>query len=102
MQEPKKSALSRVMQGTLSQIESQTGQESEYGHLLAHLLDEDEDDRVVSSWTRVFSRSSLGNGRAAIYPLGPDLLYDRSLRDVMSQNEACSGEILFSPLSFRR
>ena len=57
---------------------------------------------MAFEWSRVFSRADINSQRASIYPLGPDLSYDKSIRDVMHQTGASSGEILFSPLNFRK
>ena len=36
-----------------------------------------------------------------IYPLGPDLIYDSSLRDSIGELSELTGEVVFSPFMFK-
>jgi precorrin-6B methylase 1 len=36
-----------------------------------------------------------------VYQIGPDLLYDKSMRDALSDQDNLSGVVLFSPQNFR-
>ena len=53
-----------------------------------------------SQWTRVFSRDCHSDKKLPLYTLGPDLLYDRSIRDSLGEAINSTGEILFSPFMF--
>ena len=70
-------------------------------HLISHLLDYQEEEKVPSEWTRVFSRSDIGVKRAGVFPIGPDLIYDKSMRDALFDQGDFAGCVLFSPLNFR-
>ena len=69
---------------------------------MAHLAEEDPERRDTNEWTRVFSRDGSRGKLVGIYPLGPDLQYDKSFRDMLSQLEATAGEVVFSPFKFRK
>ena len=71
-----------------SHAEVEGDQDDDQIHLIAHLLDYQEEEKVPSEWTRVHSRSEIGHGRAAVFPIGPDLLYDKSVRDALSDQDA--------------
>ena len=73
-----------------------------HGHLVEHLLDHEPGTQVNSMWTRVFSRDDLNELVPGIYPLGPDLIYDKSMRDALSTLAVSNGEVLFSPMIFKK
>ena len=89
-------------QSTLVQLEQARHEDDEYDHLIAHLADQDEDEKTNNEWTRVFSRDDINEQRAGLFPMGPDLLFDKSTRDMLAQQQESTGEILFSPLNFRK
>ena len=39
---------------------------------------------VSNDWTRIFTRGGVGGKRVALWPMGSDLIYDKSVRDLMS------------------
>ena len=54
------------------------------------------------AWTRVFTRDEIAELQISVHTLGPDLLYDRSLREAAQQGEDGPGEVVFSPMLFRK
>lgn len=56
---------------------------------------------MPSEWTRVFSRDDMGGRRASVFALGPDLIYDKAMRDALLDQEEQTGYVLFSPQNFR-
>ena len=73
-----------------------------YEHLVAHLVDDEPEQRDTNEWTRVFTRDAPNGHMVAIHPLGPDLMFDKSVRDSLSSLGATGGCILFSPLQFKK
>ena len=69
-----------------------------YEHLVAHLVDDEPEQRDTNEWTRVFTRDIRNGQMVAIYPLGPDLQLEKSIRDSLSSLGAEGGSIVFSPL----
>ena len=65
-------------------LQQATHEEDEYDHLIAHLVDQDEDEKTNNEWTRIFSRDDINERRAALFPMGPDLLFDKSTRDMLA------------------
>ena len=55
-------------------------EDSQYGHLIQHLIKQDTDSRDTNQWTGVFTRDSLNGRLVPNKLLGPDLIYDKSLR----------------------
>ena len=49
----------------------------------------------------MFSRDETADKRVSIHPIGQDLIYDRSIRDSLSELSAPDGGILFSPILFQ-
>ena len=39
--------------------------------------------------------------KPAIFPIGPDLIYDRSVRDSLANVVEFRGQVLFSPMMFQ-
>ena len=67
---------------------------------MTHLIAPDEAEKQSYEWTRVFSIKRHDTMQRPLFPLAPDLNYDASMRDILSQSESYPGEILFSPLRF--
>jgi len=68
--------------------------------LVSHLVDQEEHPDKNSYWTRVFSRDTEESLQISIHQVGPDLIYDRSVREALSQGADLKGNILFSPFMF--
>ena len=79
-----------------------TDLDPDYGHLVAHLVDDEAPGSIINYWTRVLSCDDLGNLAPAIHKLGDDLQYDKAVRDSLADLEAEGGEVLFSPFIFKR
>ena len=90
-----------MRQSTLRQSEQQDDLESEYGHLMAHLIEQDLPKADNTQWTRVVSRDRNPNLLPSIMPLGPDLIFNKSIRESLSDIADFHGEVLFSPLLFK-
>ena len=82
---------------TLDQFEADDGEDADYGHLVAHLIEQDTSTKDNDLWTRVFSRDDLGDNQLATPKIGPDLIYDKSLREAHGEAKDYTGEVLFSP-----
>lgn len=67
-------------QTVLDQYEGVEDNDSEYGHLVQHLIEQDLDHRDTNQWTGVFARDSVGTLQVPNKLIGPDLIYDRSVR----------------------
>ena len=100
MEEQKVPAGVRHVQATLDHFVSHNYADSEYGHLVQHLFEQEEHPDKNSYWTRVFSRDTEEGLQISIHQIGPDLIYDRSVREALSQQADLKGEILFSPFMF--
>ena len=88
--------------GLISQTsDSESEIDSQYAHLISDRNDKREDRRKSTEWTRVFSRDSDIEKRVGLFQFGPDLNYDRSVRDLLLQTDSFDGEILFSPQNFK-
>ena len=84
MRKSNQSAKEQTVQATLSQLEHVAVEQNEHDHLIAHLVEQDEDEKFNFEWTRVFSRADINSQRAAIFPMGPDLHFDKSMRDILT------------------
>ena len=100
MEETKSDKKSLPIQTTLDRFEYLEDVDSDYGHLVDHLIDCDQKKNDNSHWTRVFSRDEEANKRIQIHKLGPDLIYDSSIRDSLQELSNPDGGILFSPFMF--
>ena len=80
-----RSAEKRSVQTTLHQAGFAPDDDEDYGHLVAHLAEEEVEDKTTFEWTRVFARGDTGDQRAGVYPQGPDLIYDESFLDILSR-----------------
>ena len=68
---------------------------------MKHLIDQDGKPDDTSQWTGVFSRDMPAGLEVQVQPIGPDLIFDRSLRSTMSEVTEYAGEIVFSPFGFK-
>lgn len=98
MEEQKRPTSQSQLQLTLDHSLRHEQNESSYDHLVAHLVEDEQAIRDTNEWTRVFTRDGSRGRQIAIFTLGPDLLYDKSVRESLSDLEVSSGEVLFSPL----
>ena len=85
MEEQKVPAGVRQKQATLDHFVSHNDADSEYGHLVQHLFEQEEHPDKNSYWTRVFSRDIEEGLQISIFKIGPDLIYDRSVREALSE-----------------
>ena len=76
--------------------------DDEYGHLLAHLIDAEPPARNTNKWTRVLSRDDIGDKLPPEHRHGEDLIADQALRDRLAEMHEGSGEVVFSPMMFRK
>ena len=102
MEEHKRPSAQSHLQLTLDRSLRHEEVEGSYDHLVAHLVEDEQDIRDTNEWTRVFTRDGARGRLVGIYRLGPDLLYDKSVRDSLSELQVSSGEVLFSPLEFKK
>ena len=100
MEESKEVKKLNKKQKTLVQLEHQGDIDDKYGHLVEHLIQQDIDPKDTNQWTRVFGRDTLGDKQLAIHLIGPDLLYNDSIRASLSLVSDGSGEVVFSPMMF--
>ena len=68
--------------------------------MVSHLVEQEEHPDKNSYWTRVFSRDTEEGLQISIHKLGPDLIYDRSVREALSQSADSKEKFLFSPFMF--
>ena len=69
--------------------------------LIVHLLEKEEPKQRTEEWSRVVARDGMRLAGAATYKIGPDLIYDTSVRETLQNIEQAQGEILFSPLRYK-
>ena len=72
-------------------------EDSQYGHLVAHLVRGDEKVKATDLWTRVFTRDVPESLQVSVHRIGDDLIFDKSLRDAMSSTVEPRGSLVFSP-----
>ena len=99
-EEQKGGSNKQASQATLDMYEVQEDADSEYGHLVSHLVEQEDEAKITEMWTRVFTRDSVKSLEPAVFPIGPDLLFDRSVRDSHATVEDPTGAVLFSPKIF--
>ena len=80
----------------------QGGDESDYEHLVQHLVEQDTNAKDTNKWTRVFKVEQGKSQSAGVYQIGPDLIYDKSVRDSLSALGEENGEVVFSPMMFKK
>ena len=90
-----------LRQSTLTVNEQREDSDDEYGHLVTHLMKQDGSLVETSQWTNVFSRDMPAGMSVQVQPIGPDLIFDRSLRNTMSGVTELAGEVTFSPFMFK-
>ena len=90
-----------LRQSTLDRHYPQAMYEESQLSLITHLLDEKEPKKRTEEWTRVVARDGMRLAGAATYKIGPDLIYDASVRESLQNIEQAQGEILFSPLTYK-
>ena len=84
--------------GDISSVDQDLDHEdSQYGHLVEHLVPGDEKVKRTDLWTRVFTRDSPSDLMVSVHRIGEDLIFDRSLREAMSNLAEPSGSLVFSP-----
>ena len=93
---------SRPAQQVLDVGMAATDHDPDYGHLVAHLLDQETAGNDLNYWTGVLSRDDLGALQPAIFKLGADLIYDKAMRDSLTTLDVARGQVLFSPFIFKR
>ena len=76
--------------------------DDDYGHLMAHLIDAEPPARDTNEWTRVLSRENIGDKLLPVHRLGSDLIADEAIRDTLAQMHEGRGEVVFSPMLFRK
>ena len=101
VEEEKGQAANKIAQSTLDRHVQNEDFDSEYGHLVTHLIEQDEELGKKEYWTRVFTRDSQVGLRVSIHMLGPDLIFDKSIRDSMGDTTQPTGEVLFSPFMIK-
>ena len=69
---------------------------------MAHLVDDEDPGKDTNCWTRVFTRDELGSRQQSVHLLGPDLIYDKAMRDSLGNLNVSSGAVAFSPFMFKR
>ena len=87
---------------TLDNYDEGEETDPDYGHLTAHLVEAAPKKKDTVQWTRVFTRDEIASLQIAAHLLGPDLLYDRSLREAAQESEDLPGEVVFSPMHFTK
>ena len=57
--------------------------DEQYGHLTAHLVEPEAVATQNYQWSRVFTRDDVQELQIAVHALGPDLIYDKALREAV-------------------
>ena len=81
VEETKEGRSSAANQLTLDNYDEAEDTDSQYGHLTAHLVESAPRKNETAQWTRVFSRDEIMDLKIVVHTLGPDLIYDKSLRE---------------------
>ena len=87
-------------QRTLDAFEGTEDSDEEYGHLTAHLVEGAPRQAERHQWTRVFTRAEVLSLQISLHELGPDLIYDKSVREAAAQSTDVRGALVFSPTLF--
>lgn len=101
MVEETKSARKQAKQTTLANVEFVEDIDEDFGHLVEHLIEQDEPADNTAKWTGVFSRDMQEGLLVPVKLLGPDLIFDASVRKTMGDMTDTTGEVVFSPYSFK-
>ena len=102
VEERKEGRSAAASQLTLDNYDEAEDSDPQYGHLTAHLVESAPQKKDTAMWTRVFTRDEVADLQISAHTLGPDLLYDRSLREATQHTEDLPGEVVFSPMLFRK
>ena len=57
---------------------------------------------ATNKWTRVFTRDEIHELQIPAHDMGPDLIYDRSLRALPNLGRDSAGGVIFSPMLFKK
>lgn len=87
-----------LRQSCLDKIHNHECSDDDEALLVLRSDSDDENQKTESFWTRVFSRDIKPDLHVGIYPIGPDLIFDASVRSALTSLNMQKGEILFSPL----
>ena len=69
--------------------------------MTSHLIVSDGKLDDNNYWTNVFSRDMQDGLSVQVQPIGPDLIFDVSLRNTMSYQTDHAGSVVFSPYMFK-
>ena len=101
MEEQKMPVKNQVVQSTLDHFEVSEADDSQYGHLVDHLVASRDSRKVNEMWTRVFGVDGDNDLLPSVFPFGQDLIYNESLRESMRSSAVLQGEVIFSPKHFK-
>ena len=101
VEESKEAHRGAATQLTLDNFEEAEDEDPQYGHLTAHLVESAPRQGDNHQWSQVFTREEVETLQVAVHPLGPDLLYDKSLREAAAERTDLPGELVFSPTLFQ-
>ena len=100
-EERKSGEQANASQLTLDNYDEADETDSQYGHLTAHLVETEVRSADNNQWTRVFARSDIESLHIPVHALGPDVIYDRALRESAQGSNNVRGEVVFSPMLFK-
>ena len=86
MVERKQEGKDEVVQTTLDRFVFTEDMDSDYGHLVSHLIEHDAPRKDTDQWTRVFSRDEEKGMMLPLHLIGPDLIFDKSMRQALSES----------------
>ena len=81
VEEQKAERQASANQLTLDNFDEAEETDEQYGHLTAHLVETAARSSDNNQWTRVFARSDIESLQISVHALGPDVIYDRALRE---------------------
>ena len=101
VEEQKQQLVQRVGQLTLDNFNEDADSDPEYGHLTRHLVEAEAGPADNNQWTRCFTRDEVRDLQIGVHQLGPDLVFDKSLRESAEKRSNAAGEVVFSPMLFK-
>ena len=100
MEEQKGPNRAGLRQMTLDHYDISEGVDLDNDALPSHLIEEEDQPKDNNQWTGVFTRDSLGDNQIPAIPLGPELIYNGSVRESSRNTTDYTDEVLFAPFLF--
>ena len=86
---------------TLDHYDIGGGVDLDHDHVPSHLIEHEDKPKDTNKWTGVFTRDGLNDNHITIQAVGPDLLFNASIRETSRNTDNYAGDVVFAPFLFK-